>query len=295
MMLNRIPPFILLVIATLLWGGNFVFGRAVANDLSPFTLSFFRWVVALIIFFPIARSSLKRDWKQIKKHLPIVFIMALTGVAAFNTIVYIGLHYTTAINASLVNSTTPILIYILSYFFLKERLTRIQLIGTMISLTGVLLIISKGSLISFIQLSFSYGDLIVLIAAISWSIYSLLLKRYADELPTQATFLINIIIGTLILFPFFIYELINPNITIVWSITSVSAIFYTGIFASIVSFVCWNIGVVRIGANKAGIYLNLIPVFATLFAVLFIGESLLLFQFIGGMFVILGVYLSSKG
>src|SRR5699024_12569148 len=115
----------------------------------------------------------------------------------------VGLHYTTAINASLVNSTTPILIYILSYFFLRERLTRIQVIGTLISLTGVLLIISKGSFLTLIQLSFNYGDLIVLAAAISWSIYSLLLKHYAKQLPTQSTFLVKIIFGTIILFPFF--------------------------------------------------------------------------------------------
>lgn len=294
MILNRVPPFILLIIATLLWGGNFVFGRAVANELSPFTFAFLRWVVALLIFLPITWPLLKRDWKKIKTYLPIVFLMALTGVAAFNTIVYIGLHYTTAINASLVNSTTPILIYILSFFFLKEHLTKMQIFGTTISLTGVLLIISKGSVTSLIQLSFNYGDLIILAAALSWSIYSLLLKRYANELPTQSTFLINIVIGTIMLIPFFIYELINPSINIIWSFTSIAAIFYTGIFASIVSFVCWNIGVVRMGANRAGIYLNLIPVFATLFAVLFIGESLLLFQLIGGLFVILGVYLSSR-
>src|SRR5699024_3549270 len=155
---------------------------------------------------------------------------------------------------------------------------------TMISLTGVFLIISKGSFLTLIQLSFNYGDLIVLTAAISWSIYSLLLKRYAGQLPTQSTFLVNMIFGTFILFSFFLYESFNPNLTIILSMTSISAIFYTGIFASIVSFVCWNVGVIRIGANKAGIYLNLIPAFAALFAVIFIGESLFLFQFIGGLF-----------
>src|SRR5699024_9235339 len=210
-MLNRVPPFVLLTIATILWGGNFVFGRAVSSDLSPFTLAFLRWVVALIIFFPLAWKSLKQDWQKIRQHLFIVFIMALTGVAAFNTIVYIGLHYTTAINASLVNSTTPIIIYILSFFFLKERLTKWQVIGTTVSLLGVLLIISKGSFKSLLGLSFNLGDLIVLTAALSWSIYSLLVKRYSNELPGQSTFLINIMIGTVILFPFFIYELINPN------------------------------------------------------------------------------------
>lgn len=293
-MFHRIPPYILLIIAPLLWGGNFVFGRAIINELSPFTLSFLRWVIALIIFFPIAYPSLKRDWKKIKKQLPIVFFMALTGLVTFNVTVYYGLHFTTAINASLVNATTPILIYILSFFFLKERLTKLQIIGSIISLFGVLLIISKGSLISLFHLSFNYGDLIMLIAVINWGTYSLLLKRYADELPGQSTFLMNIIVSTFILTPFFIYDLINPNISLILSIKSISAIIYIGIFASIVAFLCWNNGVVRVGANRAGIYLNLTPVFATLFAVLFIDESLYLFQILGGILVGFGVYLSSK-
>lgn len=293
-MLNRIHPSILLIISALSWGGNFIFGRAVTDELTPFTLAFFRWVVAFIVFLPFAAPSLKRDWKQIKQYLPVVSLMALTGIAANNTIIYFALHHTTAINASLVNSTTPILIYILSYLFLQERLSKVQLIGTTISLTGVLFIISNGSLKNLLQLSFNYGDLIVLTAAITWSIYSLLLRRYADKLPTQSTFLVNIIIGTIILFPFFIYELLNPSLSYVWSSTSIAAILYTGIFASIVSIVCWNVGVVRIGANKAGIYLNLIPVFSTILAVIFIGETLYLFQVIGGLLVVLGVYLSSK-
>lgn len=293
-MLNRIHPSILLVISALSWGGNFIAGRAVINELSPITLAFFRWVVALIIFLPFTAHALRRDWQQIKQYLPAVFMMAFTGIAVNNTIIYYGLHHTTAINASLVNSTTPILIYLLSYFFLKERLTKIQLIGTTISLTGVLLIISNGSLNNLISLSFNYGDLIVLSAAISWSIYSLLLRKYATKLPTQSTFLVNIIIGTIMLFPFFIYDLFNPNYTIVWSTTSIMAILYAGIFASIVSIVCWNIGVVRLGANKAGIYLNLIPVFSTILAVIFLSEELYLFQVFGGLFVVLGVYLSSR-
>lgn len=292
--MNRIPPFMLLIIATILWGGNFVIGRAVATELPPYTLAFLRWCVALIVFLPIAWSSLKQEWYLIRKHLLVVFFMSLTGVAAFNTLVYVGLHYTTAINASLMNTSTPIIIYILSFIFLKERLTKNQLIGTAISLTGVLAIISNGSVESLLELSFNFGDLIVLIAIICWSIYSLLVKQYSNHLPGNSTFLFSIMLGTLILFPFFMYELLNPTIHIIWSVGSISAIFYTGIFASIVAFICWNTGVIRLGANKAGIFLNFIPVFATIFAVLFIDESLQLFQVIGGLFVIIGVYLSTR-
>lgn len=292
--MNRFPPVLLLIFATLLWGGNFVIGRAVANEISPFTLAFYRWCTAFIVFLPIIWTSLKRDWPTIRQHLPIVFAMSLTGVASFNTLIYVALHHTTSINASLMNSTTPIFIYILSLIFLKERLSRLQIIGTTLSLLGVLFIISKGSFQSILEFSFNIGDLIVLIAIVCWAIYSILVKQFSNVLPGGSTFLVSIGMGILMLFPFYMYESLQPTIETTWSIASISAILYTGIFASIVAFICWNTGVIQLGANKAGIYLNFIPVFATIFAVTFIGESLELFQILGGILVILGVFLSTK-
>jgi len=291
---NRIPPFVLLLIATILWGGNFVIGKAVASDLPPFSLAFLRWGTAFIFFLPFAWPSLKRDWPQIKKHFPIVILMAITGVASFNTLIYIALHHTTSINASLVNTSTPIIIYIISFLIFKERLTRNQVVGTILSLLGVSFIIAKGSLSNLMAFTFNAGDLIVITAVICWSIYSILVKHYATKLPGRATFLVCIFLGIFMLLPFFIYETTNDSLHIIWSATTFSAIFYTGIFASIIAFLAWNTGVVKLGANRAGIFLNFIPVFATLFAVLFIGESLQLFQLIGGLFVIIGVILTTK-
>lgn len=292
--MQKIPAPILLIIATILWGGNFVIGRAVATEISPFTLSFLRWSVALLFFYPFIHKRLKRDLPLIRQKWLIVIAMSLTGVASFNTLVYIGLHYTTAINASLMNATTPILIFILSYLFLKIRLTKIQIIGALISLFGVLSIISNGSIKTLLDLSFNKGDLIVFVAIICWSVYSLLVKQYAQSLPGNTTFFISIVIGTVMLLPFFIYDLTNATTTVHWSFQTVGAIFYTGIFASIVAFLCWNTGVVRIGPNSAGIFLNFIPVFATIFAVLFIGETLHIFQAIGGALAIFGVFLSTR-
>ncbi len=269
-------------------------GRAVASDLPPYTLAFFRWCTAFIIFLPLALSSLKRDWQAIRQHWPIVFLMALTGVAGFNTLIYIALHYTTSINASLVNTSAPIIIYILSFLFFRERLTANQVIGTIISMIGVIFIISRGSFANLLSFSFNTGDLIVLVAVICWSIYSILVKQFADRLPGTSTFLVSIFIGIFMLLPFFLYEMYQPHIVITWSFSSIIAIFYTGVFASIVAFIAWNTGVVQLGANRAGIFLNFIPVFATLFAIVFIGESLDLYQGIGGLFVIFGVYISTR-
>ncbi|MEI4769057.1 DMT family transporter [Psychrobacillus sp. FJAT-51614] len=292
--MNNVPPVALLIIATLLWGGNFVYGRTVADQIPPFTFAFIRWCVAFIIFLPIVWMPLKKEWKQIKRYWQIVLAMSFTGIVGFTAFLYLALHYTTSINASLVNTSTPILIYIISFVFLKERLNKNQLFGTFISLIGLLFIISKGSFQSFLELSFNRGDLLVVTAVICWSIYSILVKQYSQRLPVHSTFQVTILMGIIILFPFFLYETWNPTINVIWTAKSISAIFYTGIFASIVAFLSWNTGVVKIGANKAGIYLNLIPVFATVFAVLFIGESIQLFQVIGGIFTILGVYLTSR-
>lgn len=290
----KFPPQLLLVLATLLWGGNFVIGRAVAGDIPPITLAFLRWCVAFIVFLPIAYSRVKREWPMIKTHWPIVIVMAITGVACFNTLVYIGVYYTTSINASLMNSSTPIIIYILSFIFLKERLSKFQLIGTALSLAGVAFILSKGSLETLLSFSFNKGDLIVLIAVFCWGVYSLLVKQYAGRLPGYSTFLVTIALGVIMLLPFTIYELITTSVDIVWSPSTIGAILYVGIVASIIAFLSWNNGVVALGANKASIYLNFIPLFAAIFAVLFLGEDLLLAQVIGGLAVICGVLLANK-
>ncbi|MFJ8260534.1 DMT family transporter [Rummeliibacillus sp. NPDC094406] len=292
--MNNIPPVVLLLIATILWGGNFVIGRAVANELPPFTLAFLRWCVAFIVLLPITYTALKRDWPQIKKHWIIVLILGFTGVASFNTLVYIALHYTTSINASLMNMVTPVIIYILSFIFLKEKLNRNQMIGTAISFIGVMTIISNGSLKTLQHFTFNKGDLIVIFAVVLWSIYSLLIKQYAKELPGQSTFLVSIAVGIIMLLPFYVHESFSTSMLIHWSVTSIFAILYTGILASIVAFIAWNTGVVRWGANRAGIYLNFIPVFASVFAVIFIGEKIISSQVIIGLFVVVGVYWTSR-
>lgn len=287
----RFHPSLLLVLATLLWGGNFVIGRAVSDQIAPFSLAFLRWCTAFIIFAPIAYPHVKREWRTLWHHKWIVLLMAFTGVAAFNTLVYIGLHYTTSINASLMNSSTPIMIYLLSFLLLRERLALNQIIGTLISLAGVTFIIAKGNISSLASLNFNKGDMIVLIAVMCWSLYSLLVKKYATKLHGQANFLVTIALGIIMLLPFFIYEQFTTPHAITWSVSTVSAIGYVGIFASIIAFLSWNSGVIQIGANRAGIFLNFIPVFATLFAVLFLNEQLAGFQLLGGIAVITGVLL----
>ena len=290
----NIPPQLLLVLATVLWGGNFVIGRAVSGDIPPITLALLRWAVALIFFYPFIAKRLKHDWPKLKQHYKAVILMAITGVAAFNTLVYIGVHDTTSINASLMNSSTPIFIYILSFIFLKDRLNWKQVVGTILSLIGVLFILTEGSMEQLFALEFNKGDLIVLVAVLCWSVYSIVVKRNAGKLPGDTTFFATIVLGLIMLLPFASYELISTDVTINWSISTILAILYVGTFASIVAFLSWNKGVIAIGANRASIFLNFIPLFATVFAALFIKETPAITQLVGGIAIIIGVLIANK-
>ncbi|MBH0169060.1 DMT family transporter [Fictibacillus sp. 18YEL24] len=290
--MQKVNPYVLLVVANLIWGGNFVIGRAIASSLPPVTLSFLRWCTAFLIFLPFAVPFLRKEWQMLKKHWQVVLILSITGITGFNTLLYIALHFTTSINASIVNTSTPILLFLLSFVFLKEKLNAKQIAGAMLSLIGLLFIISKGSITVLLQLSFNKGDLIVIGAVICWSIYSLLIRRYAGILPTYSTFIVTAFLGILILLPFSIREMQTEEI--VWSYGTVATILYTGIFASIVAFMSWNTAVERVGPSKAGVFLNLIPVFAAIFAVIFIDETLAWYQGAGGVLVILGVFISTR-
>jgi drug/metabolite transporter (DMT)-like permease len=290
----NIPPQLLLVLATILWGGNFVIGRAVSDDIPPMTLAFLRWAIALIVFYPLVAKKVKTDWPKLKENYRAVILMAITGVAAFNTLVYIGVHYTTSINASLMNSTTPIMIYILSFIFLKERLNWQQILGTAISMIGVVFILTAGSVEQLLAMQFNKGDLIVLVAILCWAIYSIVVKRNAGKLPGDTTFFATIVLGFILLAPFAGYELIVTDTSINWSISTFLAIVYVGTFASIIAFLSWNKGVVAIGANRASIFLNFIPLFATIFAVIFIDETPVITQIIGGIAIIIGVLIANR-
>ena len=289
------PPQVLLILATILWGGNFVIGRSVTGEIPPITLAFLRWCLAFIVFLPIVYKQVKRDLPIFRENWKIILVLGFTGVATYNTLVYIGVYYTTSINASLMNSLTSILIYILSFIFLKVTVSKNQVIGTIISILGVLFILSRGELSNILSLTFNKGDLIVLIAVLSWIVYTLLVNKYSSVLPGFSTFLVSIAVGAVILFPISMIELATTTTPVTWSGHTIFAILYVGIFASIVAFLSWNRGVVKIGANRASIYLNFIPVFATIFATVFLGEQLQLAQIIGGLAVIGGVILANRG
>lgn len=288
-------PYLLLLFATFFWGTNFVFSRIIVEEIPPFQLSIMRWVTASFVFLPFVYKELKQNLGVMKQNWRALLLLGVTGIAGFNTLLYIGIQYTNSISASLVNSISPLLIVLLAVIFLKEKLLPVQYIGVVVSFIGVAIVVTGGSLETLLTLNFNKGDLIVFAAVISWSIYSILMKKFGVNLPKRSTFIITMYIGILVLIPFALFERTYQPV----SLTSLSSemifgVIYLGIFPSIISFICWNEGVMQVGPGKASNYLHLIVLFTTILAILVGGETLTLTQISGGFFILTGVLVASN-
>lgn len=291
---NKKYGFLMLILANMIWGGNFVIGRIGVDYFPPLLFSLMRWIIAFLLLTPFMVKKLKRDWNIIWEHKRILLLLAVTGVAGYNTIIYFALQYTTSINASVVNSTTPLFIAILAIFILREKLLAHQAAGILLSVFGILYIISKGSIEMFLSWKINAGDLYVLAAVIMWASYSVIGKKYSNVLPVLTSFYASTYIGILLLVPLSLIEYLVMEKTPVFTLTSAGILLYVGFLASIMAFLSWNFGVYLIGAAKAGVFLNLLPIFAIIFALCFTEEKLYLYQIIGGGIVTLGVVISSK-
>jgi drug/metabolite transporter (DMT)-like permease len=288
-------PYLLLVLATLFWGSNFVFGRVIVQTVPPFHLSVTRWVIGFFFFFPFAWQEWKLHRGLMLKHWKTLFWLALSGVAGFNSLLYVAVQYTSSINASLVNATAPLLIVILSVLFLREKLVKLQYLGIIVSFIGVIWVFTKGEFQNILSLTFNKGDLFVILAVISWSIYSILMKKKGVALPKKATFLSTIALGIFILQPFLLWEEYIGRSFAFEEYTTVNwlGIVYLGIFPSVISFVCWNEGVMQIGPGKSSNFLHFIALFAGILAII-VGEMYTLTQFVGGILILTGVIFASN-
>ncbi|MDV2682827.1 DMT family transporter [Alkalihalophilus lindianensis] len=288
-------PYVLLVLATFFWGTNFVFSRMLVEYMPPLQLSFIRWTIASLVFLPFVYKELRQHGPVLLKNWKVLTVMACTGVAGFNSLIYIAIQYTTSINASLVNSLAPLLIVILSVLFLKETFSRIQFIGIIVSLLGVLIVITQGSFERLLTLTFNRGDLIVLVGVFCWSVYSVVMKKYSGGLPKRPTFLVTMYIGMLGLFPFFLFERTYAPVQITeLPFEVIGGVLYLAVFPSIVSFVCWNEGIIQVGPGKSSNFLHLIVLFTAAIAVLIGAEKVTITQFVGGLAILTGVILASN-
>tara|TARA_B000000609_G_scaffold155549_1_gene146684 strand:+ start:194 stop:1087 length:894 start_codon:yes stop_codon:yes gene_type:complete len=286
--------YIMLICATLFWAGNFIVGKyAFLTEIPPLSLVFYRWLLVWIILLPFTYKDIIKHKDTILNNLPLLFFLGLTSVGLFNSFTYLSLIYTQVINSSLFNTAIPAIIILLCFLFKVEKTNKFQLSGLFISVCGILAIITKLNLDILLSLNFNKGDLIMIGGALTWGIYSTLLKRKKFSLPLLTLVHIVCTFGLVSVFPQFLYELWNGQV-IKFDINLFYLLIFLALFPSIGSYYCWAGAVSIIGANRAGIFLSLIPLFSTIMAIALYNEKFQFFHLIGAILILVGLYLSNK-
>jgi len=292
--MQNTKAYIMLVCASLFWAGNFIVGKyAFLTDIPPLSLVFYRWTLVWFILLPFTYKEIIKYKDIILKNLPILFLLGFTSVGLFNSFTYLALIHTQVINASLFNAAIPAIIILLCFLFKVEKTNKFQILGLIISVLGIIAIITKLNLDILLSLNFNKGDLIMVGGVLTWGIYSTLLKRKKFTLPLLTLVHVVCTLGLISVLPQFLYEYTNGQV-IKFDINLVYTLIFLALFPSIGSYYCWAGAVSIVGANRAGISLSLIPLFSTIFAIGIYDEKFQFFHLIGAILIILGLFLSNK-
>jgi len=285
--------YVLLILTTMIYAGNLIVGKFVTNTIPAFNIAFLRLVIALLFLLPLGFREWKNHLELWKREWKAIFGLSLTGIALFNILVYFSLHHTTSINAGIIEGTTPIFSILLGFIFLKETFNNVQIIGVVLSFIGVIWVITKGAMEHLISFSFNLGDITMFLAIIDWAVYSIFVKLYQKRFPLYGSLTLMMLIAVLFSFPFAALEW-EQMTHVDWRLSTVLGLLYLGIFPSVLALIFWNKAVSEIGPARSSVFLNLMPVFTTIGAIIFLGESFTVIQGIGGLMVLLGVFLTSQ-
>ena len=287
------PTYAALTLTALLWSTNFIIGRAVRDDVSPAALNFLRWAIALLILVPITLRDLQAHRATLMRHWKLIALLGFTGIAAFQTLGYVALTTTTALNTILLLALAPLAIVAVSWLALGERVTRVQTLGLGISLVGAAVLILHGDPATLAEMRFNAGDLWMLLAVVLWAVYSVLLRRRPPEVPPLALHTMSVAAGTLWMLPAFGWQAMHgsslPSSLAVWM-----AVVFIAVFSSALAHGLWVRGVAKIGPNRAGVFIHLIPVFGAVLAITFLGEELAAYHAAGAALTLCGIVLTSR-
>jgi drug/metabolite transporter (DMT)-like permease len=284
-------PYLVLAFASLCWSGNHIIGRAVAGHIPPLTVSTIRWLFPAIILWVAARPHIRKDWPAIRDHWGIMLWLGFTGGIVFSALQYVGLQYTTALNASILNSIVPVLIVAVGALVFRDRIRFVQLAGLATSLIGVLIIITGGDPAILRALKFNSGDLIVVFTMTVFAIYVSYLRLRPPTHWSSFLFILAVIssAGTM---PFAVFEIASGQRVELTMLTMIAAL-YVAIFPSLLAFAAWNRGVELIGPNRSGPFLHLVPLYTALLASIFLAEALMAFHVLGLLLILAGVWLAA--
>jgi len=290
---NKLAYFIL-ILTTIFWSGNFIVGKAASMfQIPPFSLNFYRWFFAGLILLPFTYKEIINKKKYIYNNLGFFIILGVTSITIFNSIVYYSLYYTQVISGILMISTIPVWIIFISSILNIEKTNIFQIIGVILSLTGVIFIITKADLNLIKNLDFNKGDLSMVVAMFSWAIYSALLKSKKYEISQVSLLEVVIICGLIFLIPIYFIEMKMGN-PIILGKPFYLILSYVVIFPGLAAFFFWIKGISIIGANRAGIFLHLMPIIGAIMAMLIFDEKFMFYHILGAIFIIAGITLSNK-
>ena len=285
-------PYVLLFLTMLFWSGNAVIGRGIVGTVPPVGLGFWRWMVALAVLLPFGFNHLWAARHSLLKAWPVIMALSVLGITVFNTLYYLALTSTTAINATLVSSTAPAVIPLVAWIAYRERFSRRQALGLVIAAVGVAVVVLRGDIQAAKELRVNDGDLLILLAVFVWAVYSILLRRLPAGLHPLALLTATFSIGLMFLLPLYLWEL-GTGAEIRMVPQSFLAIAYTGIFPSL-AFLFWNQAVAAVGSSTAGLFLYLMPVITSLLSVTFLGEVIHPYHLIGAVLVISGIHVATR-
>jgi drug/metabolite transporter (DMT)-like permease len=292
--LARVSPYLLLTATTLFWSLNWILGRALRDDVPAYSLAFWRWVSATALLLPFAWPHIVRGWPAIRRSWRIMLALGVLGTTFGNLATYTGLRYTTAVSGSILNSFVPVMIIALSWAFLGQKLRASQWAGVVISLAGVLSIVGRGDPMVILALRFNVGDLWIIVSMLLWALYTVGLRWRPQELHPLGLLGATAIVGVVAMLPVYLWSL-AAGLHITWTAGAVAGLAYVGLFPSVLAHIFWNNAVLRVGPNRAGMFMHLMPVFASVLAIAFLGERLHLFHVAGMAMILSGIWLTSRG
>ncbi len=291
---HRSFPFLLLGFTAMTWGGNWVLARALYEELPPMSMSLARWLVAWLAMLPFALPHAVRDWPRIRGGLAPIIVLGMLGTAAFAMFGYIGIQYTSATNAVLINGATPVFNLLLAAALLGAAISLRSLVAVVMSFSGVLCIAARGDLDTLLGLKLNAGDLWILGAMFCWACYTVGLHWRPQGLHPMSFLFATATVGVLTIVPFYLWEALVEGRSFVVNARTIIGTGYLGVISTFIAYACWNAGAPRVGPQIAGLFSNLIPIFGLIFAVVFLGERLVTYHFVGMALVFGAVYLVSR-
>ncbi|MDA7715577.1 DMT family transporter [Pelagibacteraceae bacterium] len=293
-MSKKYLAYTLLVLASLCWSGNFIVGKfATLFEIPPLTLNVFRWISVWIILIPFTYKEIYSNLDHIKKNFLVIGFMGVITISTFNSVVYFALNYTQVINAVLVLAVIPAVTIVLSSLMKIEKTNFSQIFGLILSIIGVGSIISNGDIQRIISLSFNKGDLWMLVCVLTWALYSTLLKKYKFKFSQFSLIQLMVSVGILFLIPQYFYEQ-SIGLEVNFNKAFFLILFYVVVFPAIAAYYCWQKGIEIIGPNRATMFIQLMPLFSAVMAIIIFKEKFELYHFAGAAFIVLGIYLSNK-